>query len=273
MAQIIGTGDPVNAGLSTFYDNTVDFSGFGLTDRFEFKASTIVRGDVSGTLRVSRVNPIGTSRPLTQAETTNQPAYLAAGGPNGLTDALEFVKTRPDGMMLGDLDIGKLTKVLIIRPTITEDALNYHLLSARSTGTGRNTWILRQINGQLGMRAWAGDVSPNWGNAEITAGGIPLGAWQAVAMCLDPDARMVKCGVRATGAARWTWATATWPAEYPPTKTLMTLGAHNALGTFDSYSGRVAGVLTFAGHDAHAEPALLDQINAWAFGAVSIFGL
>ncbi|MTH76303.1 hypothetical protein [Paracoccus aestuariivivens] len=273
MAQIIGTGDPVNPALATYFDSTIDFSGLGLTDRFEFKAPSIVRGDVSGTQRVSQINPIGTSRPLTQGVPASQPAYLAGGGPGGLTDALEFVKTRPDQMALGELAIGKLTKVLIIRPTITDAAVNQHLLSARSTGTGRNTWILRQTSGQLGMYAWVGDVSPNWGNAEIPAGGIPLDTWQAVAMCLDPDTRTVKCGVRATGAASWTWATAVWPVPYPPTQTLMTLGAHNALGTADSYSGRMAGALTFVGHDAHAEPALLDQINAWAFGSGSIFGL
>ena len=41
----------------------------------------------------------------------------------------------------------------------------------------------------------------------------------------------------------------------------------------DGFEGRIAGGLTFVGHDAHAEPELLDRIDAWAFGDKSIFGL
>lgn len=272
MAQIYGIGDPVNAALSTFFDTTIDFSGFGLVDRFEFKSSSIVHGDVSGTERASQVNPIGTSRALTRGTTANQPQYLAGGGPNGLTDALLFAPARPDGFALGALTPGTMTKVLALRPLLPgTDAVNMHLLSTTNSGNGRNAWFLRQVSGGLRLVSYVGDSPVNGAIASVS--GIPIDTDQVVIMSIDTTTRTVSAGRRATGETAWTWDTAVYPEGYGPTVADHTLGARSALTTTDGFSGRISGALTFVGHDAHSEPALLDQINAWAFGDNSIFGL
>ena len=278
MAQIIGIGDPVNPALASFFDATIDFSPYGLTDRFEVKASSVTAADQSGVQRVSEVRPIDTARSLVQATPANQPQYLAGGGPNGLTDALVFNRERPDGMTLGDLPAGTMTKVLIIRPSIktlpTGSSPNMHLLGTANTGAGRNAWLLRVASGALQMWAWVGSgtAQTDGAVAQINTG-IPADTWMAVAMTINAPARTVKAGVRVAGASTWTWATEDWPDGFGPSVVAHTLGARSGMATTDGFEGRIAGALTFVGHDAQANAGLLDQINAWAFGSNSIFGL
>lgn len=272
MAQIIGIGDPVNPGLASFFDGSFDFTGFGLTDHFEVKAASVVAADQGGVQRVFEVRPIETARSLLQTIVASQPQYIANGGPSGLTDALSFAKARPDGMTLGALPVGTMTKVLILRAALPDaDNVNYHLLSTLNAGTGRNAWYMRRVSGGLTFQAFIGDSPANGAIANVA--GVPADTWVAAIMSVDVATRTVSAGMRATGQTAWTWGTAVYPEAYPQTVTDHTLGARSAMTALDALEGRIAGALTFVGHDARTDAGLLDQINAWAFGPQSIFGL
>jgi hypothetical protein len=271
MAQIIGNGDPVNPALPSFFDATFDLSSFGLLDRFEFRADRITRSDVSGTQRISEVAPVGTARPFGQVNTANRPAYLAGGGPGGLTDAADFVGTRPDQFTLGDIPAQTQTKLLVIRASLpAADNTNMHLLSTLNSGNGRNAMYLRRVTGALTLQTFVGDAAPNNG---LTFVSVPHDTWMAVAMTLHLPTRTVSAGVRAAGASNWTWSNTTWPEGFGPTVTNHTFGARPVVNTLDGFTGRIAGGAVFVGHDLRTSEAMQTNVNNWLFGPNSIFGL
>lgn len=270
MTQIIGNGDPAGD-FPEFFDASVNFEPFGILDRFEFRSDRITRSDVSGVQRISEVAPIGTARPFAQAAAGNRPAYLAGGGPGGLTDAADFVGSRPDQFTLGDIPAQTQTKLLIVRAALpAADNANMHLLSTLNSGNGRNAMYLRRVSGALTLQAFVGDAAPN--NA-LTFVSVPHDTWMAVAMTLHLPTRTVSAGVRAAGAENWSWNTAVWPEGFGPNVTNHTLGARPVVSTLDGLTGRIAGGAVFVGHDLRTNAQMLENVNAWLFGPTSIFGL
>lgn len=261
-----------NPDLALMIDYDLAFASFGLTSHVQVGPGSVTSADVSGTVRASGVADLVSGAPaFSQGTDARKPAYVADGGPGGLTGALLFDRARGDRMdWSGTGPTGKHTIVEVIKPVLTEDtAIDMNLFSADNSGSsGKNLFQLRQqtLTAML-VKAYFGAT----GTESAPSASITPGAWQVVLRTWDPATRIGAVGVLAPGASTISWVADT--AEEGATVTATAFGLGARANFADAYNGYWAGRLTFTGHDARTDADLSDAIIAWAAGSDSVFGL
>ncbi len=273
--EIIVTGSPVNPDLTTLIDFNIAFQAFGLAERYEITGDSVARADDGlGTLRASSVASLAAGgSPRLSSDVAHRPAFVAGGGPNGLSDALRFDRTRADGLSWSPAGpTGKHTMVELFQPGHIGAQGDTGQLFSSNTGsaTSQNGFFVSQGAGNLiGVQAYVGSAGSFIG---ASGGSVTEGQWVAAIKTFEPATGTLNVGLMAAGSnGSVSWGTGV-KAGVAITATGLSFGAGPGF-TSRGFTGLSAGSLLFIGHDARAEADLLDAIRAWAFGPDSRFGL
>lgn len=272
MAQIFGSGTPVNTLLPSVVDYNAAFAAKGLVSRWDFKAANITQADVSGTDRASLVSPVGGAGNLTQTVDGRKPEYVAGGGPNGLSDGLRFTKARFDRLEAPDVPASTQTRVAILRalaqPTV---GYNGNIYGPAVNGIAQSSFYFRWnvadtplLNGYVG----------GGGNIATASVAVPHDTWMLAIWSWDQTTRALRVGYRPIGALSVTWSAAVANTGAPDVVAASGVGlGANVAGNADALPADIAGAALFEGYAAHLDSSLLAGIEAWACGDNSIFGM
>ncbi len=275
--EIVVSGSPVNPDLAMLFDFDLAFAQFGMTERYEVTADTVTRAaDGGGTIRAGALaSLVSTGAARTQSDVTHQPAFVAGGGPGGLSDALLFSRARADRLGWSPLGpTGKQTRVELIKPSNhSANGQIGQLFSGQVGAASQSSFYVVQGNpGSIGLQAYIG-VQATGKVASVGGLSIPENAWAVVMMTWDPATLQLAIGTMAAGGGgAVSWAVATAPADTVIPAAALSFGASSDLVS-RGFSGLSAGSLLFTGHDARTESEMLAAIRAWAFGGDSRFGL